>query len=223
MKKLVYALFSASVLLGCTGTAVSAGNNSGSNIPGYDAYSKSLETSPVTPEEFALLQKTIFFGPEDVKALRQAQKILKPQITEILDTWYGYVGANPHLLYYFSNKESGEANGEYLSRVRDRFEQWILDLTDANYDQQWLNYQHEIAKRHHSVGKNRTDNVNSVDHIDYKYMVAFIYPITTTIKPFLQNGNASQKEVDAMYEAWRKAVILSVILWTHPYIKDGDF
>ncbi|SKA63843.1 protoglobin domain-containing protein [Enterovibrio nigricans] len=221
MKRAVYAIFSISILLGCT-TTVSAGSG-GEGVPGYDADSKSLETSPVSQEEFALLQKTIFFGPDDVEALRQAQKILKPQISEILDTWYGYVGANPHLLYYFSNKDTREANGEYLSRVRARFEQWILDLTSANYDQQWLNYQHEIAKRHHRVGKNRADDVNAVYHIDYRYMVAFIYPITTTIKPFLAKGDVSQKEADAMYEAWRKAVILSVVLWTHPYIKDGDF
>lgn len=222
MKKAMCVIFSFSILLGCA-NAVSGEKNTHASVPGYDAQSKSLETSPVSQEDFALLQKTIFFGPDDVKALNQAQKVLKPQISDILDTWYGYVGANPHLLYYFANKDDGAANGEYLARVRARFEQWIMDLTTANYDQQWLDYQHEIAKRHHRVGKNRTDDVNSVDHIHYRYMVAFIYPITTTIKPFLANSDASQEEKDAMYEAWRKAVILSVILWTQPYILDGDF
>jgi hypothetical protein len=29
--------------------------------------------------------------------------------------------------------------------------------------------------------------------------------------------------LEAMYQAWVKAVILQVILWTHPYVKSGDF
>ena len=192
-------------------------------IPGYDAHSKHLETSPVSMEDLAVLQKTVFFGEDDIKALKQAQQILGPQVEDVLDLWYDYVGSNPHLVYFFANKKDGTINKEYLGRVRARFEQWIMDLTSGNYDQQWLNYQHEIAKRHHRVKKNQVDDSKAVDIINYRYMVAFIYPISTTIKPFLANGGASDKEVDAMYEAWRKMTIISTILWTEPYIKAGDF
>ena len=129
----------------------------------------------------------------------------------------------PTYLHYFTKKSDGSANGEYLQRVRLRFNQWILDTTGGNYDQAWLDYQHEISKRHHRVGKNTTDKVDSVDHINYRYMIAFNYPISRTILLFLKNSNASDKELEAMYEAWTKSVLLQTILWTHAYVKDGDF
>src|SRR3712207_7455925 len=47
---------------------------------------------------------------------------------------------------YFSNAE-GNANEEYLGRVRERFKQWILDTCERPYDQEWLDYQQEIADR----------------------------------------------------------------------------
>ena len=221
MQKLRYVIFSLFIVMGYSSAVVADGH--GKYPAGYDAHAKWLEKSPVSMEDFELLQKTVFFGPDDVKALKQAHKILKPQVSEILDLWYSYVGSNEHLIYYFSDKKTGAVDTKYLQRVRDRFEYWIMDMTSGNYDQKWLNYQHEIAKRHHSVGKNRTDDTNSVDLIHYRYMVAFIYPITATIKPFLEKGNATPQQVEAMYEAWRKLTILTVILWTHPYIKDGDF
>jgi len=65
--------------------------------------------------------------------------------------------------------------------------------------------------------------VNSVEHIPLRYMVAFIYPITSTIKQFLARGGASQEEVEKMYNAWFKAVVLSVALWSMPYAKEGDY
>jgi|TARA_B110001469_G_scaffold124534_1_gene138368 hypothetical protein len=65
---------------------------------GYDMGSPSLERSPVSMEKFELLKKTVFFTDDDIASLKKAQQILEPQINDILDVWYGYVGANPHLL-----------------------------------------------------------------------------------------------------------------------------
>ena len=95
------------------------------------------------------------------KNLRLAGEVLQAQVEEVLDLWYGFVGSNSHLLYYFTNE--GEPNKEYLEAVRKRFGQWILDLCNRPYDQEWLNYQHEIALRHHSTKKNETDSIES-DH-----------------------------------------------------------
>jgi hypothetical protein len=111
----------------------------------------------------------------------------------------------------------------YLTAVRQRFGQWIHDLCQQPYDQNWLNYQHEIALRHHRSKKNQTDGANSVPLIHFRYMVAFIYPITATIRPFLAGKGRSEEEVEKMHQAWFKAVTLSVILWCWPYIQDGDF
>jgi hypothetical protein len=50
-------------------------------------------------------------------------------------------------------------------------------------------------------------------------VLALLVPITTTLKPFLAGG----EDGEAMHQAWVKAVLLQVILWSHPYVRDGDF
>lgn len=51
--------------------------------------------------------------------------------------------------------------------------------------------------------------------------MAFIFPITATMRDFLGRKGASAEEVDAMHAAWFKAVVLSVVLWTRPYLDRG--
>jgi hypothetical protein len=65
--------------------------------------------------------------------------------------------------------------------------------------------------------------VRSVPHVPLRYLIAFIYPITATIKPFLAKKGHSPEEVDKMHQAWFKSVTLQVALWSYPYAKDGDF
>lgn len=191
------------------------------NIKGYDYGKATLEQSPVTMQDLALLKKTLLWSDEDDRYLRMAGEVLKDQTNEVLDLWYGYVGGNEHLLYYFT--KNGKPNMDYLTAVRARFGQWILDLCLKPHDQDWLNYQYEIAKRHHSIKKNKTDGVDAVPIVHYRYMTAFIYPITATIKSFLAKKNHPQADVEGMYNAWFKAVTLTVILWTYPYINKGEF
>jgi hypothetical protein len=60
-----------------------------------------------------------------------------------------------------------------------------------------LDYQQEIALRHTRAKKNRTDNVDAVaDHVPLRYLIAFIYPITATIKPFLAKKGHAEEEVE---------------------------
>jgi hypothetical protein len=190
-------------------------------IKGYDYGKATLEQSPVTMQDLVLLKKTLLWSDEDDHYLKMAGEVLKDQTNDVLDLWYGYVGGNGHLVHYFA--QNGKPNMDYLGAVRARFGQWILDVCQKPYDQDWLDYQHEIAKRHHSTKKNQTDGVDSVPVIHYRYMTAFIYPITTTIKSFLANKGHSQADVEGMYNAWFKAVTLTVILWTYPYINKGEF
>lgn len=191
-------------------------------IPGYTYGTAEVAHSPLTAEEFENLKKAVLFGPEDEKYLRLAGEVLADQIEDILDLWYGFVGSHPHLLYYFTDGK-GNANSEYLAAVRKRFGQWILDTCNRPYDQAWRDYAHEIGLRHHRTKKNRTDNVKSVPHISYRYLVAFIYPITATIKPFLAKKGHSAEEVEKMHQAWFKSVVLQVALWSAPYVREGDF
>jgi hypothetical protein len=192
------------------------------DIPGYTYGTAAVPRSPVSLEELELLRATLLLGEDDLAALRRSGEVLAPQVEEILDVWYGFVGANPHLLAAFSNAE-GEPDQRYLAAVRRRFGRWILDTARAELDQAWLDYQHEIGLRHTRRGKNRTDGADAADHIPLRYVLALLVPVTTTLKPFLAKGGAPAEEVEAMHQAWVKAVLLQVILWSHPYVREGDF
>ena len=38
-----------------------------------------------------------------------------------------------------------------------------------------------------------------------------------------RSGEVLASQVEAMHQAWVKAVLLQVILWSYPYVRDGDF
>jgi hypothetical protein len=194
------------------------------SVPGYTYGTGEVARSPLSLGELDLLERTVMFTEEDVRYLRMAGDVLEGQTGEILDLWYGFVGDNQHLLHYFSDAESGEPDSEYLARVRERFARWILDTCRRPYDQEWLDYQHEISLRHTRAKKNQTDRAyGTPEQIPLRYLVAFIYPITATIKPFLANAGHSPEEVDKMHDAWFKSVVLQVTLWSQPYVKEGSF
>jgi hypothetical protein len=193
------------------------------SIPGYTYGTQAIARSPVTPAEFAQMKQSVLFGDEDVKALRQSHDVVKDQVEAILDVWYGFVGSNPHLLAPFTAKSDGKPLADYLGAVRKRFGQWILDTARAEYDQKWLDYQHEIALRHHRTKKNRTDGAAAQDIVPFRHLFALIFPVTFTLKPFLAKKGHSAEDVEKMYAAWVKSCLLQVTLWSHPYVKDGDF
>ncbi|HEV3464754.1 MAG TPA: protoglobin domain-containing protein [Actinomycetes bacterium] len=192
------------------------------DIPGYTYGTAAVPRSPVSLQELELLKATLLLGTDDLAALRRSGELLASQVEEILDVWYGFVAANPHLLAAFSNAQ-GQPDQDYLAAVRRRFGRWILDTARAAFDQAWLDYQHEIGLRHTRRKKNRTDGADAADHIPLRYVLALLVPITTTLKPFLAKGGAAPAEVEAMHQAWVKAVLLQVILWSHPYVREGDF
>jgi Protoglobin len=192
------------------------------DIPGYTYGTDAVPRSPVTLDELELLRATLLLGDDDLAALRRSGDILAPQVEEILDVWYGFVGANPHLLAAFSNAQ-GQPDQHYLAAVRRRFGRWVLDTARATFDQAWLDYQQEIGLRHTRARKNRTDGADAADHIPLRYVLALLVPVTTTLKPFLAKGGAAPDEVEAMHAAWVKAVLLQLILWSRPYVREGDF
>jgi hypothetical protein len=185
-------------------------------VPGYTHDDPGLAASPVNSAELDALLATVLFGPADQEALRTAGEVLSGQVEQVLDVWYGFVGAHPHLVAYFSTPD-GTPIADYLARVRARFGRWIVDTCTRPYDERWLAYQQEIALRHTAPGKNQTDHADSVPHIPLRYIIAFVYPITATIRPFLAAGGHDEQQVDAMFQAWFKAVTLQVALWSQPY------
>jgi Protoglobin len=118
----------------------------------------------------------------------------------------------------------GQPNADYLSAVRRRFGQWIRDTTAARYDRAWLDYQYEIGLRHTRLKKNQTDGVASAAPVIHlRYLVAFIVPLTATMKPFLAKKGHSPQQVEDMHQAWLKAVTLTAVLWSQPYVAAQDF
>lgn len=186
-------------------------------IAGYD-YGE-VPASPVSMKELEQLRASVMFTSDDEQALRSAGEILAGQVEDVLDVWYGFVGSTPHLVAQFADP-GGAPISSYLEGVRGRFGQWIRDTCERPYDEQWLAYQQEIAVRHTPQAKNRTDGVESTSHVPLRDLIALIYPITATIRPFLDKSGRSAGEVDAMHEAWRKSVILQIALWSRPYCPD---
>jgi Protoglobin len=193
------------------------------SAPGYTYGSGAVARSPVTLADLELMKKTSLFGEDDIKYLRLSYDVVKDQVEAILDVWYGFVGSNPHLLASFAAETDGKPLGDYLAAVRKRFGQWILDTARAEYDQAWLDYQHEIGLRHHRTKKNRTDGALSNDIVPFRYLLPLIFPITFTLRPFLAKKGHSAQDVENMYSAWVKSCLLQVTLWSYPYVKDGDF
>lgn len=185
------------------------------DIAGY-IYDTDLPASPVSLEQLELLKTTVLWSNDDTTALRAAGTVLGDHVEDILDVWYGFVGSNSHLVASF-NGADGQPSGDYLEAVRLRFGQWIRDLCMRDWDSAWLAYQHEIAQRHiNTMGD--TDHVDSDQtHIAQRYLIAFIVPLTITIRDFLTRSGHDTDDVDAMHAAWFKAVTLTAVLWSQPY------
>lgn len=192
-------------------------------IPGYRGHDTTLAAAPISLEELEQIQATLLFGAADRAALARSRPLLEPQLDAILDVWYGFVGSQPHLLAAFADPHSGTPDAAYLGRVRARFRQWILDTTDARYDEQWLKWQFEIGRRHHRSGKNLTDSAKAAANVPVRHLIALSFPIAATLRPFLSQPGVPAEEVEAMLDAWRKVVLLQAILWTEPAVKPGDF
>ncbi|EMY32292.1 hypothetical protein D477_020958 [Arthrobacter crystallopoietes BAB-32] len=189
-------------------------------IPGYTYGAASH--SPVSLAELEELKASVMFTNRDAELLRRAGQLLDGQVEKVLDVWYGFVAGQPHLVAHFSRPD-GPPIAEYLEAVRARFGQWIRDTCTRPYDQEWLDYQNEIALRHTPEHKNETDQVGSTPVVPLRHLIALTGPITTTIRPFLAKREESAEQVEAMMEAWLKAVLLQVALWSRPYTRDGQW
>jgi hypothetical protein len=189
-------------------------------VEGYDY--GSVEPSPVTIGQLDELRQSVLLSDDDVAALEVAGDVLADQVEDVLDVWYGFVGSHPFLLHSFTGPD-GQPDGDYLARVRVRFGQWILDTCRRSYDDQWLAWQHEIALRHSRAKKNATDGVDAPTPVPLRFVIALIYPISATVRPFLANKGHSDEEVEAMWQAWFKAVTLQVALWSRAYADERDW
>lgn len=191
-----------------------------STTPAGYSYDEQLPASPVTEEQLNQLLTDVMWSEADVPAIRRAGEILKPRVAELMDVWYGFIGSTPHLVSVFRGAD-GEPDGDYLAAVRERFERWVVDLCTRDFDEKWLAYQEEIALRHHPSKKNQTDHVDSpVPHVPMSHIFALVVPVTLSVRQFLEEGSREGDDVEAMHQAWFKAVTVTLVLWTRPYAGD---
>jgi hypothetical protein len=191
-------------------------------IAGYTYGTKAVSKSPVSLEELERLKQTVTLSDTDVRHLRLAGDVLEDQAEEVINAWRGVIGKTPHLARYFT-APNGAPDENYKARAKERFKQWILDVCRRPYDQDWLDYQQEIGLRHTHLKKNQTDGASAPPQIPLRYVIAFTAVINDTIKPFLANKGHSPAEVETMYRAWCKAVLLHVTLWSRAYLAESDW
>lgn len=191
-------------------------------IPGYAFGTADSATSPLTLAELDLLKQSAGFTTEEERWLRAAGEVLDDQAEALVDHWRSLIAAHPHLAQYSATPD-GQPNTEYGAASRPRFVQWVRDVCRRPYDRAWLDYQHEIGLRHTHAKKNQTDGVASAPHIPLRYVLAFTAMVVTTTRPFLASKGHSADDVDRMHQAWTKAVMLHVTLWSAAYVSLSDW
>lgn len=187
-------------------------------IPGYEYGSHEAARSPISMAEFDALKQSAGFTPDDEQWLRQGGEVLRDQAKELVGRWREVIAKLPHLATYSQSPE-GKKDPRYSQRSGLRFEQWVLDTCLRPYDQDWLNYQQEIALRHTSLKKNMTDDVQSAPTIHLRHIIAFGAVVTDPeiLKSFFAKKGHGAAEVEKMYRAWSKSIWLQIALWTEPY------
>jgi Protoglobin len=179
--------------------------------------------SPISIEDWEELKKSALFSEEDVFYLRLSLDVLEDQIDDLLKAWRGIIFDHPHLRAYDEDPNTGKVDTAYAKAVGKRFGQWVIDTARAQYDQTWLDYQYEIGLRHDRSKKNTTDAGHTLGHIRARDLIAFSAAIVVPMKPFLAKKGHPPEVVNRMYDAWWKSMILQVVLWSQPYIREGDF
>ena len=187
------------------------------DLPGYSYGAAEIARSSVSLEELAELKVSAGFTDEDERFLRVAGQVLGDQTEQIVHHWRSQIIAGiPNLARHSRNPE-GQAIPEYLERSNARFQQWILDTCLRPYDQEWIDYQQEIALRHTAIKKNVADGVRSTPYVPLRDVIAFLGVMNETIKPYLAVKGNSADEVEKMHTAWCKSIQIQLALWIGPY------
>jgi Protoglobin len=187
-------------------------------IPAYSYGTPAVGTSPVSLDELNALKVSVGFTVEDECYLRMAGEVLDGQTKQIVAHWRsGIIASIPNLARH-SRTPEGAPNPEYLAKSNLRFEQWILDTCLRLYDQDWLNYQHEIALRHTSIKKNQADGVQSTAYVPFRDVVAFAAVLNDTIRTYLTAKGHSDRDIAGMHLAWTRSLQMQIALWTKTYM-----
>src|SRR5437660_1292694 len=137
---------------------------------GYDY--GAVTKSPVSWDDFEDLKRVLGFNDRDQQLLLRAGEMIGPRLQELLGHWLEQLGPWVHATF------SGPDVERYSSTAGARFGRGMLDGFTRTYDQEWLDYQHEIGLRHSRAKKNRTDEVDSVPVVPFRHLVASIHVLS---------------------------------------------
>jgi hypothetical protein len=187
------------------------------HISGYLYGSPEVPISTISVLDLANLKVSAGFTEEDQRYLRLAGEVLEDQARQVVEHWRSRIIASIPNLARHSRSPEGKPLPDYLAASNLRFEQWILDTCLRPYDQDWINYQQEIALRHTTLKKNKVDGVQSTPYVPLRDIIAFIAVMNETIKPYLAAKGHSAEDVDGMHRAWCKSMQLQLAIWVRVY------
>jgi hypothetical protein len=136
----------------------------------------------------------------------------------MVDLWRSVIGSQPHLSQWFVGPD-GKPDDEYKASVKRRFVQWVIDAAVRPHDRDWLNYQQEIGLRHTPAKKNKTDGAHTPPLVPFRYLLGFI-PVVLPIREFFTDAIQDEAELKRLEDAWTKAVLLHVTLWSRAYVAE---
>ncbi|MBV8779446.1 MAG: protogloblin ApPgb [Alphaproteobacteria bacterium] len=189
-------------------------------IAGYDYGTARSAHSPLGLSELRELEQTVGWTEADGQAIAMAGEVLAGQEEALVDSWRAIIGEHRYLGKWFFGPD-GKPDEAYKAAVKKRFVQWVADLCRRERDKAWLDYQYEIGLRHTPAKKNQTDGTETADVVPLRYLLAFAGPAVLGVRKFLATQGHSPADIDRMHQAWTKAVLLTLTLWSQPYARDG--
>lgn len=151
--------------------------------------------------------------------LAQHADLFRAKAEAMVDSWRAVIGAQPHLAHWFV-KPDGTPDDAYKSSVKRRFVQWVVDVAQRPHDRDWLNYQQEIGLRHIPAKKNKTDGGQTPPLVPFRYLLSFI-PVVLPIREFFAKEVEDEDDLRRIEDAWTRAVLVHIALWSRPYVHDG--
>ena len=187
-------------------------------IPGYDYGSPKSAVSPVTERELKELEQTVGWSAADTNVLARHAELFREKAESMVDSWRDAISTQPHLAHWFIKPE-GKPDDAYKASVKRRFVQWVIDMATRPHDRAWLDYQEEIGLRHMPAKKNKTDGAHTPPLVPLRFLLAFI-PVVLPIRQFFSETVKNEEELKRLEEAWTRAVLLEITLWSRPYVKE---
>lgn len=174
-----------------------------------------VDKSPVTLDELEDLKRILGFTDRDQQLLLKAGKQIGPRLGELLGHWFGQLGP------WIDPTFAGPDVERYRSSAGARFARGVLDGFTRTYDQDWLDYQHEVGLRHSRAKKNQTDKANSVAVVPFRHLVASIKVISEIPDKFLEG--IPSEERTGVRDAWCRSLLLQLALWSRSYVAPEDW